>query len=173
MKKFEVSANMKKEMLADYKASLIQFFKKNEIEFNPEYKREKTDLPEIMIEAQLIEGSIVVGTKIRKNWLQKINGEDNPDKALKAFKTFTKKWFNENDTKWNEYFDMLEDEEEDKKDNDDDDDNDDDNNDDDKEDDSLEEMLKNVKVNVIDLGKAPKEKRKEILKEIIEKIRNK
>ena len=76
MKKFEVSANMRKEMLADFKASTIQFFEKEKIEFNPEYKRGKKDLPEIIIEAQLVEdGEVTVEIKVRKEWLQKINGE--------------------------------------------------------------------------------------------------
>lgn len=162
MKKFEISANMRKEMLADYKASTIQFFEKEKIEFNPEYKREKNDLSEIIIEAKPIEGEVAVEIKVRKEWLQKIDGEDNPEKAYKKFKSFTSKWFDENSEKWNDYYYMQEEEEED---------NDDD--DDDKKEESLKEMFKKVNVNVIDLTEMPKEKRKEILKEIIKKIKNK
>lgn len=156
MKKFEISSNMKKEMLADFKASTIQFFQKEKIEFNPEY--EKDNLPEIMIEAQLIEDRIAVEIKVKQDWLQKINGEDNPEKAYKKFKEFTEEWLNKNEDKWSEYYSMQKDEEED-----DDDDNDDDDDDDDKE----------ANVNIINLTKMPKEKKKEILKKIIEAIKNK
>lgn len=164
MKKFEISANMRKEMLADFKASTIQFFQKEKIEFNPEY--EKDNLPEIMIEAQLIEEAVAIEIKVKKEWLQKIDGEDNPEKAYKKLKEFTEKWFNENEDKWNEYYTMQEEEEE--KDNE-----DDDNDDDDKKEESLKEMLKKTNINVIDLTEMPKEKRKEILKEIIKRIKNK
>ena len=162
---------MKKEMLADFKASTIQFFEKEKIEFNPEYKREKNDLSEIIIEAKTIESGVAIEIKVRKEWLQKIDGEDNPEKALKKFKSFTRKWFDENSEKWNEYYYMQEEEEEEEDDDDDSNDNDDD--DDDKKEKSLKEMLKEASVNVIDLTEMPKEKRKEILKEIIKKIKNK
>lgn len=165
MKKFEISANMRKEMLADFKASTIQFFQKEKIEFNPGY--EKDNLPEIMIEAQLIEEAVAIEIKVKKEWLQKIDGEDNPEKAYKKLKEFTEKWFNENEDKWNEYYTMQEEEE------DNDDSDDDDDNDDDKKEESLKEMLKKTNINVIDLTEMPKEKRKEILKEIIKRIKNK
>ena len=172
MKKFEVSANMRKEMLADFKASTIQFFEKEKIEFNPEYKREKNDLSEIIIKAKTIEDGVGIELKVRKEWLQKIDGEDNPEKALEKFKSFTRKWFDENSEKWNDYYYMQEEEEEEEEeDNDDSDDDADD--DDDKKEESLKEMLKKASVNVIDLTEMPKEKRKEILKEIIKKIKNK
>lgn len=170
MKKFEVSANMRKEMLADFKASTIQFFEKEKIEFNPEYKRGKKDLPEIIIEAQLVEdGEVAVEIKVRKEWLQKIDGEDNPEKALKKFKAFIKEWFDENSEKWNEYYYMQEEEKEEKEEKDDDDDDD----DDDEKEESLKEMLEKVNINVIDLTEMPKQKRKEILKEIVKRIKNK
>lgn len=167
MKKFEVSANMRKEMLADFKASTIQFFEKEKIEFNPEYKRGKKDLSEIIIEAKSIEDGVAVEIKVRKEWLQKIDGEDNPEKAYKKLKEFTKEWFDENSEKWNEYYNMQKDEEEE------DNDDSDEDNDNDKKDESLKEMLKETSINVIDLTEMPKEKRKEILKEIVKRIKNK
>ena len=170
MKKFEISTNMRKEILADYKASTIQFFEKEKIEFNPEYKREKNDLPEIIIEAKTIEDKVAVEIKVRKEWLQKIDGENNPEKALEKFKSFTSKWFDENSEKWNDYYYMQEEKEEEEDNDDSDDDADDD---DDKKEESLKEMLKKASVNVIDLTEMPKEKRKEILKKIIKKIKNK
>lgn len=154
MKKFEVSANMKKEMLADFKASTIQFFEKEKIEFNPEYKKGKENLPEIMIEVKQINDEVGIEIKTKKGWLQKINDKDDPEKALEKFEVFTKEWFNENDNKWTDYYKMQEEEEE-------------------EEEESLEEILKKANVGVIDLTEMPKEKKKEILKEIIKRIKNK
>ena len=91
----------------------------------------------------------------------------NPEKALKKLKAFIKEWFDENSEKWNEYYYMQEEEEEE------DNDDDDDDNDDDEKEESLKDMLKKTNINVIDLTEMPKEKRKEILKEIVKRIKNK